>query len=31
MSIDEVVAELTMLELDGRIEALPGGQWQRVR
>jgi DNA processing protein len=31
MSIDEVVAELTMLELDGRIEALPGGQWQRAR
>lgn len=29
MSIDEVVAELTMLELDGRIESLPGGLWQR--
>ena len=29
LAIDQVVTELTMLELDGRIESLPGGRWQR--
>ncbi len=29
MTVDQVVTELTMLELDGRIEQLPGGRWQR--
>ena len=29
MAVDQVVTELTMLELDGRIEQLPGGRWQR--
>ena len=29
LAIDQVVTELTMLELDGRIESLPGGCWQR--
>lgn len=29
MNVDQVVTELTMLELDGRIEQLPGGRWQR--
>lgn len=29
LAVDQVVTELTMLELDGRIEQLPGGRWQR--
>ena len=29
LAVDQVVTELTMLELDGRIESLPGGRWQR--
>jgi len=29
LTIDQVVTELTMLELDGRVEQLPGGRWQR--
>ena len=29
LTVDHVVTELTMLELDGRIEQLPGGLWQR--
>jgi DNA processing protein len=29
IAVDQVVTELTMLELDGRIEQLPGGRWQR--
>jgi DNA processing protein len=29
MPIDQIVTELTMLELDGSIESLPGGRWQR--
>ena len=28
-AVDQIVTELTMLELDGRIESLPGGRWQR--
>ena len=29
LAVDQIVTELTMLELDGRIETLPGGRWQR--
>ena len=29
MAVDQVVTELTMLELSGSIEQLPGGRWQR--
>jgi DNA processing protein len=29
LAVDQIVTELTMLELDGRIESLPGGRWQR--
>ena len=29
MNVEQVVTELTMLELDGSIEQLPGGRWQR--
>ena len=29
LTIDQIVTELTMLEIDGRIESLPGGRWQR--
>jgi DNA processing protein len=29
MAVDQVVTELTMLELAGEIEQLPGGRWQR--
>ena len=29
LSVDQIVTELTMLELNGRIEQLPGGCWQR--
>jgi DNA processing protein len=29
MSIDQVVTELTLLELSGRVESLSGGLWQR--
>ena len=29
LAVDQVVTELTMLELEGRIEQLPGGRWQR--
>ena len=29
MPVEHIVTELTMLELDGRIEQLPGGRWQR--
>lgn len=29
LAVDQVVTELTILELDGRIEPLPGGRWQR--
>jgi DNA processing protein len=29
MPVDQVVTELTLLELSGAIEALPGGRWQR--
>ncbi len=29
LAVDQIVTELTMLELDGRIEQLPGGRWQR--
>ena len=29
LAVEQVVTELTMLELDGRIEQLPGGRWQR--
>jgi DNA processing protein len=30
MNVDELVAELTVLELDGRVESLAGGLWQRI-
>ncbi len=29
MAVDQIVTELTMLELSGSIESLPGGRWQR--
>ena len=29
LAVDQVVTELTMLELSGSIESLPGGRWQR--
>ena len=29
MPVDQIVTELTMLELDGSIESMPGGRWQR--
>ena len=29
LGIDQVQSELTLLELDGRAEQLPGGRWQR--
>ena len=29
LAVDQIVTELTMLEIDGRIESLPGGRWQR--
>ncbi len=29
LAVDQIVTELTMLELDGRIESIPGGRWQR--
>ena len=28
LAVDQIVTELTMLEIDGRIESLPGGRWQ---
>ncbi len=29
LGVDQVVTELTMLELSGEVEQLPGGRWQR--
>jgi DNA processing protein len=29
MTVDQVVTELTMLEISNHIEQLPGGRWQR--
>ena len=29
IAVDQVVTQLTILELQGRIEQLPGGRWQR--
>lgn len=29
IKVDQVVTELTMLELEGSVEQLPGGRWQR--
>jgi DNA processing protein len=29
MAVDHIVTELTLLELGGSIEAMPGGRWQR--
>ena len=29
IKVDQVVTELTLLELEGSIEQLPGGRWQR--
>ena len=29
LAVDQIVTELTMLELSGSVEQLPGGRWQR--
>ena len=31
LAADEVVVQLTRLELQGDIASLPGGRWQRTR